>query len=99
MSVILSSLACLQWLHFQYLSSCGVSSARYSVPWSQILDTFCPERKVVLRSTLRNLRCSKISIGRVSAEEPGVLSKLGGTMSLSARVSVVIDLHWTIQII
>src|SRR5271156_6998479 len=88
MSVILSSLACLQWLHFQYLSSCGVSSARYSVPWSQILDTFCPERKVALHSTLRNLQCSKISIGRVSAEEPGVLSKPGGTMSLSARVSV-----------
>src|SRR5437868_7742302 len=47
-------------------------------PWSQILDTFCPERKVALRSTLRNLRCSKISIGRLSAEEPGVLSKPGG---------------------
>jgi hypothetical protein len=43
---------------------------------------------VVLRSTLRNLRCSKISIGRVSAEEPGVLSKLGGTIFLSVRVSV-----------
>jgi hypothetical protein len=43
---------------------------------------------VVLRFTLRNLRCSKISIGRVSAEEPGVLSKLGGTMFLFARVSV-----------
>jgi hypothetical protein len=56
-------------------------SAWYLVPWSQILDTFCPERKVALRSTLGNLRCSKISIGRVSAEEPGI-------MSLSARVSV-----------
>jgi hypothetical protein len=85
MSVILSSLARLQWLHFQCLSNYDVSSARYSIPWSQILDTFCPERKVALRSILRNLRCSKISIGRVSA---GVLSKPGGTMSLSARVSV-----------
>jgi hypothetical protein len=61
---------------------------RYSIPWSQILDTFCPERKAALRSTLRNLRCSKISIGRLSAEDLGVLSKPGGTMSLSARVSV-----------
>jgi hypothetical protein len=41
---------------------------------------------------LRNLRCLKISIRRVSAEEYEVLSKpggeRGGTMSLYARVSV-----------
>jgi hypothetical protein len=60
---------------------------------------------VALRPTLRNLRCSKISIGRVSAEEHGVVVEARGTVFLSARVSVprgsaeVIDLHWTIQII
>jgi hypothetical protein len=83
-----------------------VSSAWYSVPWSQILDTFCPKRKMALRSTLRNLRCSKISMDRVSAEEPGVLSKPGGTMSpirkgfgTQGSAEAVINLHWTIQII
>jgi hypothetical protein len=64
-----------------------VSNARYSIPWSQILDTFCPERKPALRSIFRNLRCSKISIGRVSAEEPGGVFE-ARTMSLSARVSI-----------
>ena len=42
----------------------------------------------ILCSILRNLRCSKISIGGVYAEEPGVQSKLGGTVSLSPRVLV-----------
>jgi hypothetical protein len=38
--------------------------------------------KAALRSTLRNLLRS-----RVSVEEPAVLPKLRGSMSLSARVS------------
>ena len=67
-----------------------------------ILDLrhLCPERKVVLRSTLRNLRCSKISIGRMFAEEPWVLSKLGGYYVLLRKgfgtqgsAEVVIDVH------
>ena len=57
----------------------NICRARYSVSWSQILDTFYPESKAALCSTLRDLRYSKTSIGRVSAEEPRVLSKLGGT--------------------
>jgi hypothetical protein len=59
-----------------------------------------------LRSALRNLRCSKISIGRVSAEEPGVQSKLRGHhipirkgFGTQSSAEVVTDLYWTIQII
>ena len=42
------------------------------------LGHLCPECKAALHSTLRNFRCSKISIGRVSAEEPGVVVEAKG---------------------
>ena len=60
----------------------------------------------VSKAHRENLGCSKISIGRVSAEEPGVLSKLGGYyvsirkgFGTQGSAEVVIDLHLAIQII
>jgi hypothetical protein len=70
------------------------------------LGHLCSECKAALHSTPRNFRCSKISIGRVSAEESGVVVEARGHhvpirkgFGTQGSAEVVIDLHWIIQII